>query len=155
MPTVELLRRRLAALIAMNPRVGTHCGGSAIDVSVVELDTGKEVDRGAPYLEISEKTPMASPFVSEHACRNRAEITALMAHHGFFTYRFEFWHYNAGDVYEGYISGTGVPARYGPVDLDPATGRVTPIEDPTRPLNSAEDIEARIGELLGAGKSEA
>lgn len=29
LPDLDLLRRRLAALIAMNPKVGTHCGGSA------------------------------------------------------------------------------------------------------------------------------
>ena len=52
LPSVDLFRRRLAALIAMSPRVGTHCSGSAIDVSVVSLADGKEINRGAPYLEI-------------------------------------------------------------------------------------------------------
>jgi zinc D-Ala-D-Ala dipeptidase len=152
MPSIDLFRRRLAALIAMNPRVGTHCSGSAIDVSVIDLASGRDVDRGAPYLEISEKTPMASPFVPEEARKNRADITALMAHNGFHTYRFEFWHYNAGDVYAGYLDGTGRPARYGPVDLDPSTGRVTPVGDATRPLNSPADIEGRIRDLIGSGE---
>ena len=107
MPSIDLFRRRLAALIAMNPRVGTHCGASAIDVSVINLASGKEVDRGAPYLEISEKTPMGSPFVSAEARKNRADITSLMKRHGFDTYRFEFWHYNAGDAYAGYLAGEG------------------------------------------------
>jgi zinc D-Ala-D-Ala dipeptidase len=147
-PPVALLRKRLAALIAMNPRVGTHCGCSAIDVSVVHRDGGRELDRGAPYLEISVKTPMGSPFVSQEARRNRADITALMARHGFYDYRFEFWHYNAGDAYAGYLEGKGSPARYGPVDLDPATGRVTPIQDATTPLNSDAEIEARIRDVL-------
>ena len=149
-PPVALLRKRLAALIAMNPRVGTHCGCSAIDVSVIDLDSGRELDRGAPYLEISEKTPMGSPFVSELARRNRADVTALMARHGFHDYRFEFWHYNAGDAYAGYLEGKGGPARYGPVDLDPATGRVSPIRDATTPLNSDAEIEARIRDILGS-----
>jgi D-alanyl-D-alanine dipeptidase len=147
-PSIDLFRRRLAALIAMNPRVGTHCSVSALDVSVVDLASGREVDRGAPYLEISEKTPMGSPYVSESARENRTEITALMARCGFQTYRFEFWHYNAGDANAGYLEGKGMPARYGPVDLDPPTGRVTPIEDATRPLNSPADIEKRMRELL-------
>lgn len=148
-PSIDLLRRRLAALIAMNPRVGTHCGASAIDVSVIDLSSGREVDRGAPYLEISEKTPMGSPFVSAEARKNRADITSLMKRHGFDTYRFEFWHYNAGDAYAGYLAGEGRPARYGPVDLDTASGKVTPIEDATRPLNSPAEIEARLREILG------
>jgi len=148
-PSTELFRRRLAAIIAMNPRVGTHCSGSAIDISVVDRSTGNEVERGAPYLEISEKTPMGSPFVPAAARENRAAITELMARHGFQTYPFEFWHYNAGDCYAGYLERSGEPARYGPVDLDPATGRVTPIEDPTLPLNSPEEIEVRIAQVLG------
>ena len=144
LPGVELFRRRLAALIAMSPKVGTHCSGSAIDVSVVRLEDGAEIDRGAPYLEISEKTPMGSPFVPEAARRNRAEITALMARHGFRTYRFEFWHYNQGDAYDAYLSDGGLPARYGPVDLDPATGAVTAIVDSLVPLNTEEEIGALL-----------
>jgi hypothetical protein len=132
----------------MNPRVGTHCSGSAIDVSVFALDGKAEIDRGARYLEISEKTPMDSPFVSGEARSNRKEITDLMARHGFFTYRFEFWHYNKGDVYAEYLSGKGRPARYGPIDFDTATGAITPIADSTKPLNSEEEIAAMMKEAM-------
>ncbi len=145
-PSPDLLRRRLAALIAMNPRVGTHCIGSAIDISVLTIDGSEEIDRGAGYLEISELTPMDSPFVSQEARSNREEITALMARHGFSTYPFEFWHYNAGDAYSALLSGRGGAARYGPVDLDPSSGLTTPITDATVPLNSEEDIAAMIAE---------
>lgn len=150
MPTVELLRRRLAAVIAMNPRIGTHCCGSAVDVSVVSLKDGNEIDRGAAYLEISEKTPMGSPFVSAEAQVNRREITAIMARHGFRTYPFEFWHYNKGDAYDEHLSASGRPARYGPVDFDALTGAVTAIPDPTAPLNTAEEISARIQQAVRA-----
>jgi hypothetical protein len=151
-PEAELLRRRLAAVIAMNPRVGTHMCGSAIDISVLSLDDGREIDRGARYLEISELTPMDSPFPRAVARANRKEITALMARHGFATYPYEFWHYNAGDAYQEHLAGSARPGRYGPVDLDAATGRVTPIQDATRPLNSPEEIEERIRQVLGAGE---
>ena len=150
MPPVDLLRRRLAAMIAMNPRVGTHCGASAVDVSVVSLESGAEIDRGAPYLEISENTPMGSPFVSAQGQANRREITTLMARHGFRTYPYEFWHYNKGDAYDEHLSASGRPARYGPVDLDPRTGAVTAIADPACPLNSDEEIGARIADALRA-----
>jgi D-alanyl-D-alanine dipeptidase len=147
-PGPELLRRRLAALVAMNPKVGTHTSGSAIDVSVVQLADGAEVDRGAPYIELSEKTPMDSPFVSAGAQANRREITALMARHGFVTYPFEFWHYNAGDALEGCLNGSRAPARYGPVDFDPATGEVSPLADPTAALNSLQEIGSRAEAFL-------
>jgi len=134
-PDDAFVFRRMSVLVATAPKIGTHMSASAVDVSVVRLDDGGEVDRGGPYLEMSERTPMASPFVTETAQANRKAITALFHEHGFVEYPYEFWHYNAGDAYEMLIRKTGHPARYGAVDLDPATGRVTPIEDPTRPLN--------------------
>ena len=139
-PPVELLYRRVGALVANAPKVGTHMSGSAIDVSVWRRDTGEEVDRGGPYPEMSEGTPMASPFVSEQAQQNRREITALLGGHGFVAYPWEFWHYSDGDAYAELLSHTGRPARYGPVHVDPVDGKVTPINDPCAPLNSMEVI---------------
>ena len=93
--------RRCSALVASVPKFGTHMSGSAIDISVMHLDDpSREVDRGAPYLEMSALTPMGSPFVSDAARRNRREITALMRRHGFVDYPWEFWHYSSGDAYE-------------------------------------------------------
>jgi zinc D-Ala-D-Ala dipeptidase len=147
-PPRDLFRRRLAALIAMNPKVGTHVSGSAMDISVRSRDDDREVDRGGPYPEMSERTPMDSPFVSEPARRNRREITALMAACGFRAYPWEFWHYNQGDAYAEHLDRSGRPARYGPVEFDPLTGRTAPIADATRPLNSEEDLEARIRQVM-------
>jgi D-alanyl-D-alanine dipeptidase len=146
-PEVEFLRRRLAAVVAGCPRVGTHMSGSAIDVSVIAMD-GSDVDRGGSYLTMSEVTPMGSPFVTEEARKSRAQITSLMARNGFSTYPFEFWHYNGGDAFDEYLRRSGTTARYGAVDIDPATGRVTPIADPEEPLNSAREIQNRIDEVL-------
>ena len=75
-PTPEFMFRRCSALVASVPKFGTHMSGSAIDISVMHLDDpSREVDRGAPYLEMSALTPMGSPFVSDAARRNRQEIT--------------------------------------------------------------------------------
>ena len=43
-----LLIRRVAALIAAAPKVGTHMSGSAIDISVLDASSREEIDRGAP-----------------------------------------------------------------------------------------------------------
>ncbi len=147
-PDVELLRRRLAAVVASCPRVGTHMSGSAIDISVFAAD-GREVDRGGgPYLTMSEVTPMGSPFVSEEAHANRMEITSLMARHGFSTYPFEFWHYNGGDAFHEHLRRSRATARYGAVDFEPAAGKVISIANPEEALNSATEIQARIEEVL-------
>lgn len=143
-PPVELLAQRVAALVAAAPKVGTHMSGSAIDISVLDRTTGREIDRGRPYLEMSELTPMDSPFISAEAAANRAAITDLMAKHGFVTYPWEFWHYNQGDAYDHYLNQTGQPARYGAVHVNLADGSVQAIADPLTPLNSHEEIESEM-----------
>lgn len=137
-PDAQFMQKRVLALIAYCPKVGTHLSGSAIDISVID------VDRGGPYVEMSHRTPMDSPFILQPAQRNRRAITELMSRHGFVHYPYEFWHYNQGDAYDHILNGCSAPARYGPVDWDPRTNRVTPIENPTEPLNSLEEIEHSI-----------
>jgi D-alanyl-D-alanine dipeptidase len=165
MPEPAFLFKRLLTLAAQIPSTGTHMSGSAIDISVLEkkgtdpfsrngpegasqkMDLSPffpEVDRGGPYLEMSERTPMNSPFVSPEAQRNRQEITAIMRESGFLEYPYEFWHYDSGTAAYESSRGMGRPARYGAVDLDVATGQVTPIEKPQTPLNSLEQIQAEI-----------
>ncbi len=63
-PTLDLIRRRSTCLVANYPSHGTHTMGAAVDISVFRRDDGAEVSRGKPYLEMSEYTPMDSPFVS-------------------------------------------------------------------------------------------
>jgi D-alanyl-D-alanine dipeptidase len=148
LPPVELAMRRIGALVAAAPKVGTHMSGSAIDISVLDRASGQEVDRGRPYLEMSELTPMTSPFVSPEAQANRQAITALMAQHGFVTYPWEFWHYNQGDAYDHYLNRTGQPARYGAVHVSLTDGSVEPIADPLTPLNTYEEIENELKQAL-------
>ncbi len=147
-PDPELLFRRLSALIATCPKIGTHMSGSAIDISVLRTKDLSEVMRGAPYLELSELTPMASPFVSDEATRNRVEISRLMRSHGFVAYPYEFWHYSKGDAYDYSLNGLRSSARYGAVDFDRSSGQVTPIMNPCESLHSMEDIQRHIGMAL-------
>jgi D-alanyl-D-alanine dipeptidase len=148
-PTPEFMFRRCSALVASVPKFGTHMSGSAIDISVRYLDQPeREVDRGAPYLEMSEKTPMDSPFVPAEAQRSRRDISTLMAAHGFVAYPWEFWHYSSGDAYEQVLRKTGRPAIYGAVDCDPQTLQVSPLPDPEQPLNSFDEIRAEIDAAL-------
>jgi D-alanyl-D-alanine dipeptidase len=148
LPPVELAMRRIGALVAAAPKVGTHMSGSAIDISVLDRASGQEVDRGRPYLEMSELTPMTSPFVSPEAHANRQAITALMAQYSFVTYPWEFWHYNQGDAYDHYLNQTGQPARYGAVNVSLTDGSVEPIADPLTPLNTYEEIENELKQAL-------
>ena len=150
-PSPEFMFRRIGALIALAPKVGTHMSGSALDISVLRRDDGSEVDRGGPYVEMSERTPMDSPFISSEARKNRRAITAVMRRHGFVPYPWEFWHYSKGDAYDEYFSKTGKHARYGPVHMN-ADGSVIPIQNPREPLNSYEEIQREINRALARAK---
>lgn len=148
-PTEDLLFRRLSALIATCPKIGTHTSASALDISVLDSQTRNEIDRGAPYLEMSELTPMASPFVSEQAQKNRGEITAMMAKHGFAAYPWEFWHYSSGDAYDQFLNKTGKTARYGSVKLvSKGSLNVEPVEQPQKPLQEPEEFRETIQKAL-------
>ena len=148
-PSPEFMFRRCSALVATVPKFATHMSGSAIDISVMSRnDPALEVDRGGPYIELSELTPMNSPFVSAEGLKHRTKITALMRNHGFVEYPWEFWHYSSGDAYDQFLRKTGKPAIYGAVDWDPVTNVVSPMADATTPLNSEEEIRTEIEAAL-------
>ena len=147
-PDVDFVFRRISAMIAFCPKVGTHTSASAIDVSVLSRETAKEINRGGHYPEFSEVTPMESPFTTKQARQNRAEITAIMRRHGFVAYPYEFWHYSKGDAYDEMLNRTGQAARYGPINWDSKLGRVSPIEHPAKRLNSDEKVKREIDRAL-------
>jgi D-alanyl-D-alanine dipeptidase len=147
-PPVELVFRRAMCLVANVPMTGTHLAGAAVDVSVLRRSDGSEVWRGKPYLEMSEVTPMDSPFVSVEERANRLGITRLMERHRFLHYPGEFWHYNQGDSLYQIQAETGRPGRYGPVDWDPATNQVTPFADPFALLTPRDLLDGMIEQAL-------
>ncbi|HBB74786.1 MAG TPA: hypothetical protein DC048_10100 [Planctomycetaceae bacterium] len=144
LPPVELVFRRAAVLVANLPKVGTHMSASAIDVSVFRRDDGTEVWRGDPYLTMSERTPMRSPFVEPEALEQRLAIAAILEAHGFVHFPYEFWHFNQGDALGNLLGGVRRAARYGPVHWDRSANRVTACDDPLRPLNPLHVFEREI-----------
>jgi D-alanyl-D-alanine dipeptidase len=147
-PSVELVFRRAIVMVANIPKIGTHMSGSAIDISVFHRDDGTEVWRGYPYLEVSEHTPMRSPFVAPEFIENRLAITAAMEKHGFIHFPFEFWHFNKGDAGAQILTGRAEPARFGPVNWNPKTNEVTPVADPLAVLNPLPVIEKEIAAAI-------
>lgn len=143
-PSVEMMFRRSCVLVANVPKVGTHMSGTAIDISVFRRDDGHEVWRGNRYLEMSERTPMRSPFVEPEALRNRLEITEIMEAHGFMHFPFEFWHFNKDDALGHILTGNSAAARFGPVHWDSVSNQVTAVEDADRPLRPFAEIEQEI-----------
>ena len=147
-PPTELVFRRAQVLVANIPKVGTHTSASAIDISVFKRATNQEVWRGGPYLEISERTPMRSPFITHEELNTRLTITTMLERRGFVHYPYEFWHFNRGDALGHTLAGLPEPARYGPIDWDPHTNEVTPYPDPLELLNPLERMQAEIESAL-------
>jgi len=147
-PEPEFIFRRLTVLIATIPKIATHMSGSAIDISVISMRNGIEIDRGAYYLEMNEKTFMESPFVSKKARENRHIVSEIMQKNGFYAYPFEFWHYSSGDAFAQFLSKSGKPAVYGPVELIDDSGTVRPIKNATRVLVQPEQLLERLKQSL-------
>ncbi len=147
-PEPDFVFKRITALIATIPKICTHMSGSAIDISVLSMKTGKEIDRGEAYLAMNEKTFMDSIFISERARENREFITHIMKKNGFYAYPFEFWHYSCNDAFAQYLSESGKPAIYGPVDMIDENGKVGAIKDYNKPLFSPDEIKKKLEESL-------
>lgn len=147
-PSVEFVFRRAIVMVANIPKIGTHMSGSAIDISVFRRDDGSEVPRGGPYIEVSEKTPMRSPFITGEELQNRLAITEVMESHGFMHFPYEFWHYNKGDAGDHILNRKPGPARYGPVNWNSGTNEVAPVENPLSPLNPLPQIEKEIAAAM-------
>ena len=147
-PSPELVFRRAIVMTANMPKIGAHMSGSAIDISVFQRDDGREVWRGFPYVEVSEHTPMRSPFVAPEFIENRLAITAMMEARGFMHFPFEFWHYNKGDIGAQILNGRTEPARFGAVDWDPKTNQVTTVADPHSFLNPLSVVANEIAAAI-------
>ncbi len=151
-PSSEEVFQRAIVLVANIPKIGTHMSGSAVDISVFQRDDGKEIWRGNAYLEMSERTPMRSPFIAEKDLENRLEITAMMEARGFMHFPQEFWHFNKGDAGAHLLTGEPGAAKYGPVHWDPVTNAVKAYEDPLSPLNPLEVIEREVAAAVERAK---
>ena len=144
-PAPELVLRRLAVWSATTLKFANHTAGSAVDVTVLRRD-GSPLVLGAAYPELSHLSPMASPFVSAGARRNRQLMCDLFAEQRFVAYPLEFWHFSHGDADYEMIAGTGKPGRYGPVEWSPDGGGLRPAADILKPLVTADDVAAYMAE---------
>lgn len=131
---------RLSVLVAACPKGAGHMAGAAVDVTVIGPD-GLELDRGGPYITVSEAMPMDSPFVSPEAAEKRRFITALMERHGFHPFPYEFWHYSMDDAFARVRAEDPAAAAYGPVDVQP-DGTVVPTENQLERLYDPDVLKA-------------
>jgi len=72
----------------------SHSRGSAIDLTLFDMKTGKEVDMGSPYDFFSEISHPDFQGISREQMDNRNLLKELMCQNGFEPYDCEWWHFS-------------------------------------------------------------
>lgn len=84
-----------------SPYTGSrHNRGCAIDLTLIDLTTGKELDMPTPYDDFTEKASATYACTSQQVLKNRQLLQRVMLKHGFVIYPSEWWHFD----FEGWRS---------------------------------------------------
>jgi D-alanyl-D-alanine dipeptidase len=70
-----------------------HSRGSTVDLTLVRLPGGQEVDMGSPFDLFDARSALRFADLPEAVRRNRALLAAAMRQRGFLAYHKEWWHY--------------------------------------------------------------
>jgi D-alanyl-D-alanine dipeptidase len=70
-----------------------HSRGSTVDLTLVRLDTGEEIDMGGPFDFFGPVSHHGTDLVTEEQTANRNILKEAMEKHGFAAYDQEWWHY--------------------------------------------------------------
>jgi D-alanyl-D-alanine dipeptidase len=88
----ELPKDRLFDLGYISARSG-HTRGSTLDLTIINLESGEELDMGAGWDFFGDISHHDSPLVDEQATDNRNLLRDLMVENGFRPITTEWWHY--------------------------------------------------------------
>lgn len=75
----------------------SHSRGSAIDLTLLDMSTGREVDMGSPFDMFSEVSHPDYKGVTEEQYENRMRLQKVMVRNGFEPYECEWWHFSLKD----------------------------------------------------------
>ncbi len=70
-----------------------HSRGSTVDLSIVNMKTGREVDMGSPFDFFGPISHHGTPLITPEQTANREILKKAMLAHGFKLYDEEWWHY--------------------------------------------------------------
>ncbi|MCL2311587.1 MAG: M15 family metallopeptidase [Firmicutes bacterium] len=74
-----------------------HSRGSTVDLTIVDMKTGKEVDMGAQFDFFHEISNHGTSLITEKQAANRNILKIAMENAGFKSYSKEWWHYTLKD----------------------------------------------------------
>ena len=72
----------------------SHSRGSAVDLTLLDMQTGKELDMGSPFDLFSEVSHPNSCLVTDEQHRNRMFLRDAMVRNGFQPIDCEWWHFS-------------------------------------------------------------
>ena len=75
----------------------SHSRGSAVDLTLFDMKTGKELDMGSPFDLFSESSHPDCKGITEEQYENRMILRNLMLRSGFSPLDCEWWHYRLTD----------------------------------------------------------
>ena len=74
-------------------KMSSHSRGSAVDLTLIDMRTGKEVDMGSPFDLFSEKSHPGYKGITEEQHENRMILRRAMLRGGFAPLECEWWHF--------------------------------------------------------------
>ncbi len=75
----------------------SHSRGSTIDLTLLDMEAGKEVDVGSPFDLFSEISHPDNKNVTEEQYENRMVLQNAMTRNGFVPFDCEWWHFTLAD----------------------------------------------------------
>lgn len=75
----------------------SHSRGSTVDLTLLDMQTGKEVDMGSPFDLFSEKSHPDYRGITDEQYENRMLLQKAMVRNGFETLDCEWWHFTLKD----------------------------------------------------------
>lgn len=78
-------------------RQSSHSRGSTVDLTLLDMKTGKEVDMGSPFDFFSELSHPDCRTVTEEQYANRMLLRGIMVRNGFEPIDCEWWHFTLQD----------------------------------------------------------
>ncbi|CAM1348664.1 M15 family metallopeptidase [Tenacibaculum ascidiaceicola] len=70
-----------------------HSRGSTVDLTIIHLETGKELDMGSPYDFFGISSHITYENLTKQQKKNRQLLQKVMRKHGFRSYSKEWWHF--------------------------------------------------------------
>ena len=78
-----------------NPSKGSgHNRGTAVDLTLIDLKTGKELDMPTPFDDVSAAAFHGAKNIDDRKTRNRELLRTTMEKYGFLALETEWWHYS-------------------------------------------------------------